>query len=103
LVPLLLVLGISLASLARAADPAVEARVAELVKQPGVTVVHLWATWCPPCRRELPDLTALYERFRHQGFVILAVTDEEASVLKPFLAQLLNLIKFYNSNQATVL
>ena len=51
----LLLLGISLASLVRAADPAVEARVTELVKQPGVTVVHLWATWCPNCFMEFKD------------------------------------------------
>ena len=52
-----------------------------------VVLVNFWATWCPPCRRELPDLGVLYERFRNRGFVILAVTDEEVSTVKPFLSQ----------------
>jgi peroxiredoxin len=52
-----------------------------------VVLVNFWATWCPPCWRELPDLGLLYERFRDRGFVILAVTDEEASKVKRFLSQ----------------
>jgi peroxiredoxin len=52
-----------------------------------VVLVNFWATWCPPCRRELPDLSVLYERFRDHGFLILAITDEEVSKVKPFLAQ----------------
>src|SRR6266404_2149532 len=52
---ILLLLGISLAVGVRAAEPTAEARVAELVKQPGVTVVHLWATWCPNCYMEFKD------------------------------------------------
>src|ERR1039458_6789694 len=38
-----------------------------------VVLVNFWATWCPPCRKEMPDLNALYQRFRDQGFVILAI------------------------------
>jgi peroxiredoxin len=52
-----------------------------------VVLVNFWATWCPPCRKEMPDLQALYNRFKDQGFVILAISDEEASVVKPFLAE----------------
>ena len=52
-----------------------------------VVMVNFWATWCPPCRKEMPDLEALYNRFRDQGLVILAISDEEAGKVQPFLAE----------------
>ncbi|HXB66737.1 MAG TPA: TlpA disulfide reductase family protein [Candidatus Acidoferrales bacterium] len=52
-----------------------------------VVLVNFWATWCPPCRKEIPDLDALYKRFKDQGLVILAISDEEAGKVKPFVAQ----------------
>jgi len=52
-----------------------------------VVVVNFWATWCPPCRKEMPDLQALYEEFKGQGLVILAVSDEDADKVKPFIAE----------------
>jgi peroxiredoxin len=52
-----------------------------------VVLVNFWATWCPPCRKEMPDLDALYHRFQNQGFVILAISDEDAKKVKPFIAE----------------
>jgi peroxiredoxin len=50
-----------------------------------VVLVNFWATWCPPCRKEMPDLNALYQRFGPQGLVILAISDEEEAKVKPFV------------------
>jgi len=52
-----------------------------------VVLVNFWATWCPPCRKEMPDLDALYQRFADQGFVILAISDEEQAKVAPFIAE----------------
>ncbi len=38
-----------------------------------VVVVNLWATWCPPCVREMPTLQQLYEQFHSQGLVVLGI------------------------------
>ncbi len=52
-----------------------------------VVLVNFWATWCPPCRKEMPDLDALYLQFKTQGFVVLAISDEEAAKVSPFVAE----------------
>ncbi|QRG68831.1 peroxiredoxin family protein [Brevibacillus choshinensis] len=36
-------------------------------------IVNLWATWCPPCRAEIPDMQAFYEANKQKGVVILGV------------------------------
>jgi thiol-disulfide isomerase/thioredoxin len=41
-----------------------------------VTVVNFWATWCGPCRAELPELQKLYNELAGRGFVVLAVNVE---------------------------
>ena len=52
-----------------------------------VVLVNFWATWCPPCRKEMPDLETLYQQFKDQGLVILAISDEDAGKVRPFIAQ----------------
>jgi peroxiredoxin len=51
-----------------------------------VVVLNFWATWCPPCRKEMPDLEKLYQQFKEQGLVILAISDEDAGKVRPFIA-----------------
>lgn len=36
-------------------------------------VLNTWATWCGPCRAEMPDLERLHQEYRHQGVIVLAV------------------------------
>jgi thiol-disulfide isomerase/thioredoxin len=37
-------------------------------------IVDFWATWCPPCRKEVPELNAIYRKYRKQGLVVLGVS-----------------------------
>ena len=52
-----------------------------------VILVNFWATWCPPCRKEMPDLQALYDKYKDQGFLVLSISDEEAAKVSPFIAE----------------
>lgn len=47
-------------------------------------LVNFWASWCPPCKREMPDLHAYYEDYKDEGFTVLAVStnDEMANALE---------------------
>lgn len=49
-----------------------------------IVLVNLWATWCPPCKEEMPTLQAFYNKHKKDGFVIIAVNDGDptADVLK---------------------
>ena len=42
-----------------------------------VVMVNFWATWCVPCRQEMPHLEALYEKYNGLGFELLAVNVEK--------------------------
>jgi peroxiredoxin len=44
-----------------------------------VVMINFWATWCGPCRQEMPHLTRLYDKYRSAGFVMLGVNvDDDA-------------------------
>ncbi|MCA9541758.1 MAG: TlpA family protein disulfide reductase [Myxococcales bacterium] len=43
-----------------------------------VVFVNFWATWCPPCRAEIPDLEQLAEKMKHVPFEILAVSSDDS-------------------------
>ena len=44
-----------------------------------VVLVNLWATWCPPCKAEMPTLEAYYQAHQTDGFVTIAVNDGDPS------------------------
>lgn len=49
-----------------------------------VVFVNFWATWCAPCRQEIPGFVEVYEKYKDQGFVILgvAVSDKKNKVVE---------------------
>jgi len=51
-------------------------------------LVNLWATWCPPCRAEMPAIQKMYDEYKDQGFVVLGVDmtyQDNASAVQPFI------------------
>lgn len=44
-----------------------------------VVVMNLWASWCPPCRAEMPDLQRLYAAYRSHSVVVLGVDEGESA------------------------
>lgn len=40
-----------------------------------VALINLWATWCPPCQAEMPNLQQFFDRHRDEGFQVIAIND----------------------------
>lgn len=95
-----------------ASEPAADATIVALLKEPAmvddftvtdvttgqtitaaslrgkVVLVNFWATWCPPCRAEIPDLIKLQEKYGDK-LVVLGISEDEAPVedVKKFMAE----------------
>jgi peroxiredoxin len=54
-----------------------------------VVMVNFWATWCGPCRVEMPHLSKLFDKYRGSGFVLLGVNiDEDPNAAKALAGKL---------------
>jgi peroxiredoxin len=55
-----------------------EGRNLRLAEQRGqVVLVNFWATWCGPCKQEMPHLNRLYDKYRSAGFQLLSINVDE--------------------------
>jgi len=50
-----------------------------------VIMVNFWATWCPPCRREIPAFIRLYDDYKDRGFVILGIAIDDPQSVQDFV------------------
>jgi thiol-disulfide isomerase/thioredoxin len=57
-----------------------------------VVVLNFWATWCPSCREEMPDLNRLAKAHRADGVVVLTVTDEPVEEIRRYEAETVPLL-----------
>lgn len=57
-----------------------EIKLSEVVKENKYTLLDFWASWCPPCMREVPYLTADYAEYKDKGFEIYAVSYDDDSM-----------------------
>ena len=48
-------------------------------KRNSVVLVNIWATWCGPCRYEIPELQAIHDRFKPRGFEVIGVSVDEGA------------------------
>lgn len=77
--------GVSLNAAAAVGSPAPDFELKNLVGNDvtladyrgNVVVVNFWATWCPPCRAEMPGIQAVYDTYKDQGMIVLAVNAQE--------------------------
>ena len=55
-----------------------------------VVMINIWATWCTECRKELPTVQHLYEKFRGRDFEVVSVSIDAGGgrVVKPFMHEL---------------
>ena len=52
-----------------------------------VVLVNIWATWCAPCRAEMPRLDRMYRERKQQGFIVVGLSDEDPALQRKFVQE----------------
>lgn len=47
-----------------------------------VTFINIWATWCVPCRKEMPEIVSLYNKYKNRGFEVIALSVDDVDTQK---------------------
>ncbi|RMD81890.1 MAG: TlpA family protein disulfide reductase [Lentisphaerae bacterium] len=53
-----------------------------------VYIVEFWATWCPPCRKSIPHLNQLWQKYSSKGLVVIGISKEDAAKVGPFVKKM---------------
>lgn len=48
-------------------------------------ILHFWATWCESCRKELPLLQTIWEKFKHQGLIVITIAEDSQAAVTAFM------------------
>jgi thiol-disulfide isomerase/thioredoxin len=75
--------------------PDLDGKIVHLSDSAGkIRLVNFWATWCAPCREEIPTFKELHETYGPRGLTVIAISTEEAGVVAPFVKE--NAIPYTN-------
>jgi len=53
-----------------------------------VLIVNFWATWCEPCKEEIPYLNNLYDRYKDKGVLIIGITEDDEKYVEKFIKKI---------------
>jgi len=68
--------------------PDLDGKIVHLSDSAGkVRLVNFWATWCAPCREEIPTFQELQRTYGPRGLTVIAISSEEAAVVAPFVKE----------------
>ena len=64
-----------------------------------VILINFWATWCPPCKEEIPSLNQLYEKYKDKDFVLISISTDDSKKDIVTFAEKYNINRAYRRGQ----